>query len=144
MPQHSPVTRLDDDEAWSLLARAEVGRLATVMAGEPDIVPVNFVLDGHAIVLRTAEGSKLLSLTVHPEVAFEVDGWDADGGWSVVAKGTAAEVTEGSERDRLDGLPLRPFIPTVKVHYIRIEVSSISGRTFVFGPEPDPEFGLQS
>lgn len=143
MPAHSPVTPLTDDEAWSRLAGAEVGRLATVMAGEPDIVPVNFVVDGRTIVFRTAEGSKLLSLTVHPAVAFEADGWDAAGGWSVVAKGTAAEVT-GSERDRLETLPLRPFVPTVKVHYIRIEVESISGREFAFGPEPDPEFGLQA
>ncbi len=135
----SPVTQLSADEAWELLAAAPVGRLATVLGGQPDIVPINFVVDGHSLVFRTAEGAKLLSLTVHDAVAVEADSWDGDSGWSVVAKGTAAEVS-GSQTGRLDELGLRPWVPTVKLHYVRITVTEISGRRFRFGEEPERDY----
>lgn len=135
----SPVTQLSADEAWELLAAAPVGRLTTVLGGQPDIVPINFVVDGHSLVFRTAEGAKLLSLTVHDAVAVEADSWDGDSGWSVVAKGTAAEVS-GSQTGRLDELGLRPWVPTVKLHYVRITVTEISGRRFRFGEEPERDY----
>lgn len=139
MANQPPITRLDEAEAWQLLGSAQVGRLATVIERQPDIFPVNFVLDGPAVVFRTAEGSKLLQLIVNSGVAFEVDSWTDSTGWSVVVKGHAHEVTEWDDLARIERLPLKPWVPTVKTHFIRIAVDQIEGRRFVFGDEPERE-----
>jgi uncharacterized protein len=73
-----------------LLARAEVGRLAVAVHGDPEIFPVNFVIDNRTVLFRTAEGTKLASIAVSARVAFEVDGFDTATGeaWSFVVRGT--------------------------------------------------------
>lgn len=132
----SPVVPLPEDSAWGLLASLEVGRLATIHEGRPEIFPINFVIDGPSIVFRTASGSKLHDLAVDQHVAFEADTWDFEGGRSVIAKGTAVEITDEDELRRAHKLPLRPWVPTVKTHFVRITVTEISGRIFNFGPDP--------
>ena len=47
------------DECRRLLGGDVVGRLAIVDGGSPAIFPVNYALDGEAIVFRTAPGTKL-------------------------------------------------------------------------------------
>lgn len=140
MTSTPPITHLSEEEAWALLGAAQVGRLATVIDRQPDIFPVNFVRDGNAVVFRTAGGSKLLQLTVNAQVAFQADGWTADTGWSVVLKGTATEVENDHELERLAGLGLRSWVPTTKDHVVRVEADEIEGRRFVFGDEPEPDY----
>ena len=139
MASDSPITHLSEAEAWHLLGSASVGRLATVIDRQPDIFPVNFVVDGPAVVFRTAGGSKLLQLTVNAVVAFQADGWDEGTGWSVVVKGTAREVEDSDGLRRAERLGLRSWVPTVKEHVIRIEADDIEGRRFAFGDEPESE-----
>src|SRR5258705_13489694 len=83
---------LDRDECVALLERSSLGRIAVVIDGRPLIFPVNFALDGEAIVLRTDEGTKLFAARNGP-VAFECDGTDAGyhTGWSVLATGSRSE-----------------------------------------------------
>lgn len=131
----SPVEQLTVDECWRFLASHTVGRLALVIAGEPDIFPVNYVVDGPAIVFRTGEGSKLLAVTVGRRMAFQADTWDDRGGTSVLAHGVPREL-EGDERDAAERLGIAPWVPTRKTHWIRLEVDDIAGRRFTFGPEP--------
>src|SRR5262249_15027106 len=51
---------LDRDECLALLARESLGRLAVVSDdGRPYVFPVNFALDGAAVVFRTDHGTKL-------------------------------------------------------------------------------------
>lgn len=133
----SPVSIVPEDSAWGYLASAEVGRLAVVEDGTPEIFPVNFCLDGESVVFRSAEGSKLNQLVHHDQVAFEADGWGEDGGWSVLVKGTASIITEEDELARAQKFPLLPWVPTVKNIFIRITpTEEISARTFAFGAEP--------
>lgn len=128
---------LSEDQCWAILSGHQVGRLVTCVERVPEVFPVNYVVDGRAILLRTGEGSKLFSVTVNKTVAFEVDGWDATGGWSVIARGQAEELTGRADIDRAEELPLRPWIPTVKTHWVRVGVTEVTGRQFHFGPEPD-------
>ena len=86
---NNPVTVLDEDHCWDLLASAQVGRLATAVDRTPEIFPVNYAVDGESIVFRSAEGSKLLEIVLNDQVAFEADGWTDDEGWSVICRGTA-------------------------------------------------------
>src|SRR5215510_8319698 len=85
---------LDHDECVRLLASDEVGRLALVDGGAPVVFPVNYRLDGEAIVFRTGAGTKL-AIGPRGPVAFEVDAFDRPTrtGWSVLATGRLEEVT---------------------------------------------------
>jgi len=91
------------------------------------ILPVNYTLDGGAVVFRTDPGSKLAAATVGATVAFEVDTADERDrtGRSVVVRGQAADV---ADLERLRALPLYPWAPAAKVHYVRIRPASVTGR----------------
>lgn len=107
-----------------------------------DIFPVNYVVDGESLLFRTAEGSKLFELSVNEQVVFEVDDYTDDDAWSVIARGRAAALESSAEIERADGLGLTPWVPTIKYTYVRITPSSLTGRAFARGPEPD-RYGIQ-
>ena len=137
-----PVSPLGDDECFERLATQELGRLVTSAAGGIDIFPVNYALDGRAIVFRTAEGSKLTELTINDEVLFEVDDHADPDVWSVIVRGRARRLETNDEVQAADALPLTPWIPTLKYNYVRITPDSVSGRAFRRGEEPD-RYGIQ-
>ena len=120
---------LDEAQSWQFLTEHRIGRLAIVIGGEPDIFPVNYVVDGRSIVFRTAEGSKLLGLTINDDVAFEIDEFGDEIAQSVVVRGRARRL-EGLEADATDQLPLRPWIDTAKFNVIAIDVDEVHGRRF--------------
>lgn len=126
-----PVVVINVSEAWALLRAAVVGRLAVVVEDQPEIFPVNYLVDHGTLIFRTAEGTKLAS-AVGRVVAFEVDGYDPASGeaWSVVVKGMAEEIQQLYEvLDALD-LPLFPWHTAPKPHFVRIIPDSVSGRRF--------------
>lgn len=132
-----PVTILSANECWDLLLSASFGRLAVSVAGEPNIFPVNFVAADGKLVFRTAEGTKLLELTVNERIAFETDGIGREEAWSVVVKGTARILEKQSEIEAADQLPLHPLIPTLKYTFVEITPVETTGRRFILGPEPE-------
>ena len=133
----NPVEILSEDECWEFLLSATIGRLAVSVAGEPDIYPVNFVAADGRVLFRTAEGDKLLELTVNNKVAFESDGVGREQAWSVVVKGTARVLDTRAEIDAAEELPLRPLVPTLKYIWVEITPRTMSGRRFNLGPEPE-------
>jgi nitroimidazol reductase NimA-like FMN-containing flavoprotein (pyridoxamine 5'-phosphate oxidase superfamily) len=127
-----PIEELERERCLELLRDEVVGRLAVVVGGRPDIMPVNYLLDGEGVVIRTAEGTKLTAASGSP-VAFEVDAVDKDGrtGWSVVIHGIAHEIrTLGRDEltERLLDLPVDPWAGGDKPFLIRIAPLSITGR----------------
>ena len=131
------ITVLDADQCWNLLSESVFGRLALSVDGEPEIFPVNAYAHDGKILFRTGEGTKLSEIAVNGRVAFETDGFTSKIGWSVVAKGTARILTGTKEIQEADQLPLKPWVPTLKMNYVEIDVAEITGRRFKFGPEPD-------
>jgi nitroimidazol reductase NimA-like FMN-containing flavoprotein (pyridoxamine 5'-phosphate oxidase superfamily) len=130
MSEHSPVTALSPDECWELLHGHEFGRLAYHLASEVHIVPINYAVDdAHRLVFRTAEGSKLLGLTMDADVAFEVDEFHEEEARSVVVRGRARQL-EPPEVEEVEQLPLRPWVDTAKFNVIAIEVDEMTGRHF--------------
>ena len=136
---------LTKSECFELLAREHLGRVAVVDDRGPVVFPVNFVLDRHMVVFRTDEGTKLDAACRGSRVAFEVDGTDAAAhtGWSVLIRGEAIEVTDPAELARLRKLPLEPWAPGAKTHYVRILPAALTGRRisavgrpFASGGEP--------
>ena len=57
---------LTDAQCWDLLGANQIGRLAVVVAGRPDIFPVNYVVNEGEIYFRTGEGSKGFGPGVFP------------------------------------------------------------------------------
>src|SRR4028118_1332365 len=55
----SGVEVLGPSDCWAMLRTVDVGRLAVVVDGAPDIFPVNFVVDHGTVVFRPAPGTKL-------------------------------------------------------------------------------------
>ncbi|GAA2965042.1 MULTISPECIES: pyridoxamine 5'-phosphate oxidase family protein [Microbacterium] len=131
------VATLSDAECWQLLAGEELGRLVTRVGDVLDIFPVNYVVDRDTVVFRTAAGSKLVELTVNDEVLFEVDHYTDAAAWSVIIRGRAQRLATEEDVEAADELPLRPWLPTLKYHYVRVSAETMSGRSFRRGPEPD-------
>jgi len=120
-------------ECVDLLGQHSLGRLAFVgkVGVMPLIIPVNYVIDRDTPVFRSDPGSKLTAAILGAPVAFEVDGgFDElkEIGWSVVVHGHAEEVTDPAEVARLEQLPLAPWAPGAKAHYVRVSPGQITGR----------------
>lgn len=142
MDENNPVAALADAECWEYLHTQELGRIVTHVGGALDIFPVNYVTDGETIVFRTAEGTKLFELTINDQVLFEVDDHTETHAWSVVVRGKAHRLDTAAEVEHADTLPLAPWIPTLKYNYVRVTPTSLSGRVFRRGDEPD-RYGIQ-
>ena len=123
--------RLHRDECLRLLASDEIGRLAVTVGHTPAIFPVNYTMDGDAIVFRTATGTKL---THGPRsgACFEIDRFDREHrtGWSVVVNGRLEEVTRYDARalGRVSHLPVGPWAEGTKDHWMRLVPDRITGR----------------
>ena len=138
---------LTKSQCFELLAREHLGRVAVVDHLGPVVFPVNFILDRHMVIFRTSEGTKLDAACRGSRVAFEIDGTDTatHTGWSVLVRGEAIEVTDPAELVRLRKLPLHPWAPGAKTHYVRILPAALTGRriwvpggTMHPGGEPQP------
>jgi nitroimidazol reductase NimA-like FMN-containing flavoprotein (pyridoxamine 5'-phosphate oxidase superfamily) len=122
------------DECLLLLASQSIGRVAVADFGAaPLVVPVNFLLEGEAVVFRSDYGSKFrLAVLGEHLVSFEIDGIDPGRrtGWSVLVQGEATEFDE-SQGERLS---LEPWAPGRKSHWVRIAPDSITGRRIRLAP----------
>ncbi|HEY6646387.1 MAG TPA: pyridoxamine 5'-phosphate oxidase family protein [Mycobacterium sp.] len=139
MSADDPVTVLSEDESWSLLSSVALGRLVTILAGQPEIFPVNFVTQRRTLLFRTAQGTKLYSAVMSGQVAFEADDYTAAEGWSVIVKGRAHLMSAHSDILDAEEAPLLSWPATVKPHYVRVIATEITGRRFKFGPAADRE-----
>jgi nitroimidazol reductase NimA-like FMN-containing flavoprotein (pyridoxamine 5'-phosphate oxidase superfamily) len=135
----NPVLELDDEQSWQLLEATKHGRIVVSVAGEPDIFPVNYVTSDQKIYLRTAPGNKLAQLTINSKVLFETDGILSDEAWSVVLRGTARVLTNSAELEAVEALQLKTWVPTLKDFYVEIVPTSVSGRHFQLGEQPERE-----
>ncbi len=110
-------------ECLEFLRRRNIGRLATVTAGQPDIVPVNYFVDGGDVVIASNLGHKLLAAS-EALVAFEVDSIDEERrrASSVVVHGSAtAEAPSAAASAAVAWSGPKDFL-------IRIVPTAITGR----------------
>lgn len=141
-PSKDEVAALSPAECWEKLSRQELGRIVTHVGDTIDIFPINYVTDHETLVFRTAEGSKLLELTVNENVLFEIDDYTESEAWSVVVRGHAHRLETTDQVEHADTPALQPWIPTLKYNYVRVDPTTLSGRAFHRGPEPD-RYGIQ-
>jgi nitroimidazol reductase NimA-like FMN-containing flavoprotein (pyridoxamine 5'-phosphate oxidase superfamily) len=136
-PDEDPVLELTDEQSWRLLEGTRHGRLVVSVAGEPDIFPVNYVSSKGKLYLRTAPGNKLAQLTINSAVLVEADGILSDEAWSVVLRGKARILNTSAELAEVEELGLKSWVPTLKDFYVEIVPTSISGRHFQLGEQPE-------
>ncbi|HEX6488293.1 MAG TPA: pyridoxamine 5'-phosphate oxidase family protein [Candidatus Dormibacteraeota bacterium] len=125
------VRELSVEECHDLLQHhGFVGRLAFVVDGKPQIVPVNYLANEASVTFCTQPGTKLSAVAAGAEVAFEVDESRPmrHSGWSVVVTGTAREVTDPEELTALRHGPLKSWAADPSARWVRIAIDSISGR----------------
>lgn len=122
---------LTTSQCWELLRLQVVGRVSYCLDDEPEIFPVNYVVDGGTVVFRTAPGAKLTAMAAKPRVAFEVDSYDLDRSeaWSVVLSGRALPLV-GTALVETAHLPLFAWQEGSKQHFVRLQADRVSGRRF--------------
>ncbi|HKY13640.1 MAG TPA: pyridoxamine 5'-phosphate oxidase family protein [Microthrixaceae bacterium] len=121
---------LTADECLDLLRRQSVGRIAIDTDALPVILPVNYIVLGDDIVIRTRRGTRLADATRHSIVAFEVDDFDADteAGWSVMVQGVAREVLDPLELEEARAAVLARWLDPDDSRHVSISMDVITGR----------------
>jgi hypothetical protein len=139
MDVNGPVlAQLSRDECLRLMGSVPVGRIVYTRQALPAVELVSFALDGGDIVIAAVAGGRLAAATRGAVVAFEADSVDVAGraGWSVTVVGHATAVTDVEEIGRLEQLPLTPWAPGKRDHFVRISSSIVNGRRIEAGQLP--------
>lgn len=95
-------------------------------SGAPEMRPVNFVLRGDDVIIRTGDGAILAAARLGEPAGFEIDEIDRleHTGWSVVVTGTLFELPTD---DETLALPLRAWASGRKDHFVGLAMDRISG-----------------
>lgn len=125
----SGIQHIAAEECWALLDDHDVGRLAYHLVDEVHIVPLNYVVAGHEIYIRTHSGNKLLAAALSSDVALEIDYHDEESAWSVVARGRLRRLEPPEHAPLLD-FPRRPWFVDEEVEVVELVPESIEGRRF--------------
>jgi len=123
-------------ECWTLLGSLALGRLVTYADGQPDIFPVNYVVQRRTVLFRTGAGTKLVSSAINNRVLFEVDDHNVAEAWSVIVRGQARSLRTPEELEEAERAQVLPWTRPEKTHYVRIVPESITGRRFQLGSPP--------
>ena len=133
-PFHPTTESLEPAECWRLMSTQVVGRVASMVAGQVEIFPVNLGLDGESIVIRTAPGTMLSNLIVSPEIVVEADGVEyrdrVPHAWSTLVRGKAVFVESVDEEMQLEESGPQPWQAGVKNELVRILPHQVTGRRF--------------
>lgn len=123
---------LSPQQCVELLGHGGVGRLAICTERGPQIFPLNFVVAGDAIVVRTSPYTGLgTAITHHPKAAFEADELDYEQqrGWSVVAHGVIEPVEDPEEvLAMVPSAQLQPWAGGTRSLFAMIRWQILSGR----------------
>jgi nitroimidazol reductase NimA-like FMN-containing flavoprotein (pyridoxamine 5'-phosphate oxidase superfamily) len=124
------IEELDPATCRALLATCSLGRVGLSVDALPVVLPVNYALDGDAIVFRTVRGTKLDAAHRHQVVAFEVDQVDpaTGAGWSVLVRGMTAEITDRAELRAAAALDIHPWASPEAERVVRVDLSVVTGR----------------
>jgi nitroimidazol reductase NimA-like FMN-containing flavoprotein (pyridoxamine 5'-phosphate oxidase superfamily) len=126
----SKLAVMTQKESWALVKQAALGRLAFVMDGWPLVMPVNYLVDGDDVVMRSDPGRKLTAARQQVQATLEVDWVDRvhRSGWSVLVFGIATAVDDPQEIARLDRRGLRSWAASERASWIRLLPVEITGR----------------
>lgn len=133
---NAPVT-LNREECLARLVAGTIGRVAFNAPGALHIVPVNYVVHGDSLVIRTSAYAELAQHGPGHEVAFEIDQIDVEhhAGWSVVLTGRLERMSDERVEELRDHRP-EPWAAGQRNLLLELPWREISGRRL--GSEWDP------
>ncbi|MET7426317.1 pyridoxamine 5'-phosphate oxidase family protein [Dactylosporangium sp. NPDC005555] len=122
---------LSREHCLELLASVPVGRVVFSMRALPAIRPVNHLVDGDTVVIRSNLAGALASAATQSGavvVAYEADTLDLDShtGWTVIVTGTARLILDAARQARYEGL-LRPWVDEPMNCVIGIDCDLVTG-----------------
>ncbi|GAA2344181.1 pyridoxamine 5'-phosphate oxidase family protein [Dactylosporangium salmoneum] len=125
------LTPLSRERCLDLLASVPVGRVVFTMRALPAIRPVNHLVDGDTIVIRSNLGTGLASSATADGavvVAYEADVIDLERrtGWTVVVTGAARLVLDEERLNRYEG-QLQPWVDDTMNCVIGIDCDLVTG-----------------
>ncbi|MER8041631.1 pyridoxamine 5'-phosphate oxidase family protein [Streptomyces sp. NPDC094032] len=125
--------RLDTAEALRLVASVPLGRIVFTRRALPTVRPVNHLVDGGDIIVRTHHDAALALMarvggTDGVVVAYETDVIDVEAGlgWSVVVTGFCRLVTDPAEVARYRAA-IRPWTDRHLDQVVRIRPDLVTG-----------------
>jgi hypothetical protein len=121
---------LTEQECWRLLATVSLGRVVFTRRAMPAIRPVNHLVDGDAIIVRSHNGADIVAHAGDDGavVCYEADELDPvrHTGWSVIATGLASLVREPALIARYQEA-LEPWIMGQMDHVLAIRPQILTG-----------------
>jgi uncharacterized protein len=132
----SPVSVMNEQECWELLRSTPIGRVAMTIGDEVEVFPVNYEIREDSLYIRTAEGTKLFGIAMGRPIAFEIDDWDDESGWSVIAKCSARQLDHAYEIQEAEQLALTRWVPDSADVLVRLTPIKVTGRRFRFDVPP--------
>jgi nitroimidazol reductase NimA-like FMN-containing flavoprotein (pyridoxamine 5'-phosphate oxidase superfamily) len=127
---------LSREEALELLGSVSLGRVVFTDQALPAIRPVNHLLDGERVIIRSHSGAAIISAAQRGVVvAYEADSIDPDKreGWSVVVTGVATLVRDPAAAARYRQ-QLRPWVDRPMEQVIAISSDIVTGFELVRAP----------
>ncbi|MFB7616805.1 pyridoxamine 5'-phosphate oxidase family protein [Kitasatospora sp. NPDC056181] len=127
---HPLLAHLSAPECWELIGTHGIGRIGLPVQPAPAVYPVNYAVDGGAVVYRTARGGAAAP-SDGSKVSFQVDRIDdhRSRGWSVLIVGEARHVDDPDEERRLSALPgATPWAGGSRPLWVRVGAEEITGR----------------
>jgi nitroimidazol reductase NimA-like FMN-containing flavoprotein (pyridoxamine 5'-phosphate oxidase superfamily) len=122
--------KLTSAGCWDLLRGASLGRVVFTMHAMPAIRPVNHLIDGHTIVIRSHLGSAIAGHASRDGavVCYEADDIDPERhtGWSVIVTGIARLVTDPGAVSRYQR-SLEPWVARPMDQVIAITPETVTG-----------------
>ena len=123
-----PIAHLTDAESWRVVAEGQIGRIAVVFGGQPDIFPVSYVTHKRGIYLKTGPNSRLRQETEGSRVAFEATMTHPDGFSSVVCFGIVRVVDDPDLLTTLTRAPLVEFSSDASAIWLELKPETLRGR----------------
>ena len=88
------IQEMGSSEVEQFLRSQVVGRVGCHVAGVTYVVPVIYAWDSGCAYVYSVEGQKVQMMRENPKVCFEVDEYQASGGWrSAIVQGTYEELS---------------------------------------------------
>lgn len=125
------LVELDRGEALHLLAGAGFGRVVFTFKALPAIRPVNHLVDGDLVIIRTRSSAKIITMVgkaAETVLAYQADQIDPQTrlGWSVVVTGIGRTITEPESVARYERL-LAPWVDRDMDTVIGIRADIVTG-----------------
>lgn len=124
------VSELSLEECYRLIGQDGIGRIALCTDDGPIIIPVNYIMENEAVIVRTAAYS-VLGEHAQQDMAFEVDSLHQEErqGWSVVLVGKCERIEDIEQMTELRASRrLEPWAAGSRHLFIRLTPRRVTGR----------------